>query len=316
VHHAGAQAADHTAGALDVGRLDVAGEAVVAGVGQLDGVVLVAERCHAEHRPEDLLAEDAHLGGHVGEDGGPDEEALVEPVRPPEAADDELIRRPRRDLDGLVVDLLRDEHTRGGVARLPGVVHALVHATVHSAGDVDVREHEVRRLAAELQRDALDGGRGGGAHNSAHRRRPGQRDHVDERVRRERFAQRRARYRDHAPAEASAKWTTAAEVSGIAGPGLHTDRAIGKWWTHCTCASVSVLWRQCGRDRRRPSVPRDLGVCDVPNAAVPREPLRVDVCCSLPRRDPHCRGGALLRRTRSGHRPGPAALPLGPLAVA
>ena len=62
VHHAGAHAAGHAPRPLQVGRLHVAGEAEVRGVGQLDRVLLVAERRDAEHGTEDLLAEDAHVG--------------------------------------------------------------------------------------------------------------------------------------------------------------------------------------------------------------------------------------------------------------
>ena len=48
-------------GARQVGRPDAGREAVVGVVGKRDGLVLVVEREHDEHRAEDLLAGDRHV---------------------------------------------------------------------------------------------------------------------------------------------------------------------------------------------------------------------------------------------------------------
>ena len=76
--------------ALLVGRPDAAGEAVVAVVGDPHRVVLAVVGLDRQHRAEDLLLGDRHLRRHLGEDGGADEVAAVEPLGRRGAAGDEL----------------------------------------------------------------------------------------------------------------------------------------------------------------------------------------------------------------------------------
>src|SRR5690606_5768873 len=71
-----------------VGRPDRAAEAVVAVVGDPDGVVLVLVGDEDEDRPEDLLAGDAHVVGDVAEHRRRDVPAAV--VRPVQPAGDQL----------------------------------------------------------------------------------------------------------------------------------------------------------------------------------------------------------------------------------
>ena len=92
------------------------------------------------------------------------------------------------DLLRLGEPLARDEHARERAARLAGVQVALADP-VHDRGrEVGVVQDHVRGLAAELERDALDGLRGHLADALARRRRARERDHVDVVVRGDRLA--------------------------------------------------------------------------------------------------------------------------------
>ncbi|CAM5743836.1 hypothetical protein SHIRM173S_02582 [Streptomyces hirsutus] len=73
--------------------------------------------------------------------------------------------------DELVVDRLVDEDTRGGRTVLAGVEEARDGDVLHGLGDVGVLEDDDRRLAAQLQVDALEVlGRGlGDLHAGPHR---------------------------------------------------------------------------------------------------------------------------------------------------
>ena len=82
-------ACGHPVGAGDVARAHGRGEAERRVVGEPQRVRLVLEAGDAGERPEHLLLEDAHVGAHVGEDGGLDEVAALEArhLRGPAARD-------------------------------------------------------------------------------------------------------------------------------------------------------------------------------------------------------------------------------------
>ena len=65
---AGAHALGDVEGLGDVGGVDRAAEAVGRVVGDAHRLVDVVERQDRQHRAEDLLAGDAHVVAHVGED--------------------------------------------------------------------------------------------------------------------------------------------------------------------------------------------------------------------------------------------------------
>lgn len=62
---------------VEVGSVDGSGETVRSRVTRLDDLVLGLELGDGAYRAEDLLLHDLHVLGHVGEDGGLDEVALV-----------------------------------------------------------------------------------------------------------------------------------------------------------------------------------------------------------------------------------------------
>src|SRR5450631_2715417 len=66
---AGADLAADLAGALDGAGSDVTGQTIGRVVGDMDRVSFVLGADDHEHRPENLLAGDGHVGRHVGEDG-------------------------------------------------------------------------------------------------------------------------------------------------------------------------------------------------------------------------------------------------------
>ena len=170
-----------------------AGEAVPGVVGDLERLVLVGVLDDRQHRAEDLLLRDRHVGGDIGEDGGAHEVALL--VRSLGAADDDasalvdalldvaddaLSLRPRHQraeprrlveritgrvrrrtlrcqLDGTVVLRLVHEHPRPRGAGLTGVDEAVGEPDLHGLLEVRVGKNHVRALATELERDLLHG---------------------------------------------------------------------------------------------------------------------------------------------------------------
>src|SRR5260221_13945205 len=66
--HAGLERIRNPQRAAHIRGPDVAGEAILHGVGDLDGVILVAERDHGEERTEHFLLRDAHLGVRAGDE--------------------------------------------------------------------------------------------------------------------------------------------------------------------------------------------------------------------------------------------------------
>ena len=99
--------------------------------------------------------------------------------------------------DDVVVDLGAGEHARRGRAVLAGVVVAGAGDRLERGLEVDVVEHDHRRLAAELEVDALERVGGGAGDPLAGLDRAGQRDHVDVVVGDERLAGRVAVAGDH-----------------------------------------------------------------------------------------------------------------------
>src|SRR5690606_30078130 len=90
VHHAGTDLAGDLAGAVPVGRGHVAGQAITGVVGDADGVSLIFIADDRQYRPEDFLAGDGHVGGHMAEDGRLNIVTLVQPLWTTRAADYQL----------------------------------------------------------------------------------------------------------------------------------------------------------------------------------------------------------------------------------
>ncbi len=217
-----------TACALLTSRVHRPGaEAERGGVGALDQLVHVLEGDRGDDGTEDLLLRDAHVVLHAREHGRRDEEALRqrafggtatagERLRAFLLADVEitgdalelLLGNERADLcigietvadlqllaelgdaaDELLVDRLLDEQTRAGAADLAGIGEYRHRGTRHGGIEIGVREHDVRRLAAELERDALEIARGGPDDRLASHVRTGEGDLVDVMMRGKRCA--------------------------------------------------------------------------------------------------------------------------------
>src|SRR5580704_12522536 len=190
-----AHLARHTEAAVVVVRPDRSAEAVVRVVGDLDCVVVPVVRDHDEHRPENLLLGDLHLVVDVGEDGRLDVPTLgeVAAARAPaadghrralfaSAVEVALDTRPlplgddRPDLgrgvhgvtdlhggyardhrvDDLGVAGTRCEDPRLRDASLPVVHDGVGQQCRDRRGQIGVIENDRRRLAAELERAALE----------------------------------------------------------------------------------------------------------------------------------------------------------------
>src|SRR5678815_2421978 len=74
----------------EVSRLHAAAQAIHGVVGERDRLLLVAVRLDRQHRAEDLLASDPHIGAHFGKHRRPGEEATRQVRRPSGSARDEL----------------------------------------------------------------------------------------------------------------------------------------------------------------------------------------------------------------------------------
>src|SRR3954467_2276352 len=75
---AGADLPSNLLGPLGIARPHTAGQAVDGVVGDLDGLVLAVVGKDRQHRSEDLLLGDGHIGADLGEDGRLHEVALVQ----------------------------------------------------------------------------------------------------------------------------------------------------------------------------------------------------------------------------------------------
>jgi ParB family chromosome partitioning protein len=197
-------------GALERSRHHVAGEPVQAVVRDPERVLLVIVGDDGEHRTEDLLLRDRHAARDVDEQGGLDPETLVASRRRIRAADEKLgalvdalldVGEDARALPGrdhrtaqrarllritggdvrvdtvenrhaLVVARPREQHPRRDGAALAGV-HTRRDTQQTRLREIGVLQHDRRRLAAELEEEALhrrrallhdplaDGGRAG-----------------------------------------------------------------------------------------------------------------------------------------------------------
>src|SRR5579864_4691342 len=202
-HRSRLHPARHLVGLADVAGPDAGGEAVDIGVGLRHGVLDVAERDHHQHRSEDLLPRHGHVVVDAVEDGWLHEPALAADARrlaavgdaralPPAGLDvaqhalallgrhqraearlgveriarDQAAGALHQALDQLGVDLLLDEQARAGGADLALAVEDAVVGALHRGVEIGVGEDDVRRLAAQLEGDTLDGG-GGAAHDVA-----------------------------------------------------------------------------------------------------------------------------------------------------
>ncbi len=61
------------------------------------------------------------------------------------------------ELDRLIVNRTFNQHTCWGIARLAGILKAMVHTALDGLFKVAISEHNVWRFAAEFKRHALDG---------------------------------------------------------------------------------------------------------------------------------------------------------------
>lgn len=201
------------------------GEAVLGVVGEGHGLVLGAEGLDGEDRPEDLLADDAHLAVAVVEDGRLVEVAVLGALRgrlgalaagaqhralleggldvhldlgalllgdQRAALDTVLGAASEADLlgaagqfgDEAVPDRLLDDEAGAGRADLAAVDEAGVEGLVDGGvealvGGAGVGEDDVGVLAAELEGDLLDAGRGGLRDLGAADQTAGEGDQVD-----------------------------------------------------------------------------------------------------------------------------------------
>src|SRR6185312_6419750 len=169
-------------------RLDVYDDSGVDVVPPVSGRVsagrhcgaLLASRLQVSENPITLLLryEGAHLGTLI--ESGPYHD---------------VSRSIAHALDDSVEDLELYEEARAGHADLAGVEeHRLRGAGGHGLR-IHVRQHDDRRLAAELERDALQGGGGGDVDQLADFGRAGERDLVDTRMCNQRGAGRLAEAR-------------------------------------------------------------------------------------------------------------------------
>src|SRR4051795_1256920 len=200
-------------GAPDVARPHRRREAVRRAVAPGDRLVLVGELLDGDDRPEDLALDHLVVLLEVGDDGRLEEEAgqvglvaarhdLRVRRRALEEALDALalagrVQRPEvrvgrahvahhvalglvgEAVDDVVVDLAGGEHARRGGAVLAGVVVADAGDRLEDRVEVDVVEDDDRRLAAELEVDALEGLGGVLGDPLARLDRAGERDDVD-----------------------------------------------------------------------------------------------------------------------------------------
>ena len=84
-----------------------------------------------------------------------------------------------RNLDGALIGVALDKHTRGGVTGLARIREAEARPARHGGVDIGIVEHKVRRLAAKLQRHGFDSVGGRLADQDAGTGRTGERHHID-----------------------------------------------------------------------------------------------------------------------------------------
>src|SRR5205809_7437517 len=151
-HHPGADALGERDRPGGVARQHHAAEPVGGVVRDADRLVLVRERDHGHDGPEDLLLRDADPVGHGAEDGGLEEVAAPEVLRPaPAVGEDGALALARLDvlldlLPPLLADDGPEERARvGGIADLHHPLHEVDHlldqGVVRLARDEDARGH-------------------------------------------------------------------------------------------------------------------------------------------------------------------------------
>ena len=180
--------------------MDGRGQAVGAVVGQLDSLGLILELGDGTDWAEDLLLHDLHIRSDIAKDSGLDEVTLVtmalttdldcrtfflagldvthdavvlkladlgalEGSLVERIADDILAGALLEGLDKLVVDALLHIDARSGAAALAVVEVDAEVDPVDGLLDIGVVEHDIRRLAAQLEGNLLEVGGGGGLHD-------------------------------------------------------------------------------------------------------------------------------------------------------
>src|ERR1017187_8354051 len=190
---AGAERFHHAEGFVDVARPDSAGEPVGRVVGDADGVGFAVERNYGRDRAEDLFASDARTVIHIVENSRLDIVALVKLLRPAatdgdlsffladfEISGDAVVllfadqrshlgvalkRRAELNVLGLFghgldecrIDLLFDKDAAARGADFALVDKDAEERAVDGGLPIGIGEKDVRRLATELKRDALQG---------------------------------------------------------------------------------------------------------------------------------------------------------------
>src|SRR6185312_15151098 len=231
-HPTGADPAPDAIRTRQVARPDVCMQAVRSVIGDPHRILLVAIGQDRQHGSEDLFTGDDHVIVDIGEYGGPDEVAFLEPRRAPLAAGHEvgaladafgnvalhtlelelryqrahrsLLRRGVADdgrfgsLFGQRLDLRQagggHEQPRGCIAGLAGVLENVPYGSLHRALQIGILQHNTGGLAAELLMYALDR-RGRDLRDlGAGTGRAGEGDHIDVGV----GGQRRADFRTRA----------------------------------------------------------------------------------------------------------------------
>src|SRR3954467_6195762 len=197
--------------AADVAAVEVAGEAELGVVGELDHLVLAFEANEWRHRAEGLFVGNDHLGRDVRDHGRLEEEAAARMSFPSENHPCTLAERIGDArlalLPALLVDQRSDHHARlgagayleafhllgelGGELVVAGGLHVdavradagLARVAVfrgecafHRRVEVGVVEHDEGRVAAELERELLDGVRALAHEHAASLGRAGERE--------------------------------------------------------------------------------------------------------------------------------------------
>jgi len=201
--------------ALEVRGEERAREPVARGVDVAQHLCLVGELVHHDHGPEDLLLRAARVGGQPGYDRRRDEEALLEArgerLGLAAAAEDlaalllghpdvvhDLVEVELRDdgaevgrrgvagdqrarggdelVEKLVVDGGVDKDARAGETDLALVSEGRACGDGHGLLEVGVVKYHRRVLAAQLQGNLLEEGRGNGGNSGARGRATGERD--------------------------------------------------------------------------------------------------------------------------------------------
>ena len=189
----GAEAVGNADGGVEVGGVDGSGETVIRVVGALEDLLLRLELGDRADRAEDLLLDDLHVLGDVGEDSWLDKVSLVAVTLTTslngctsllsflDVAHDAVVLElgDLRTLEGIrgewvtnlvgsgtsleslnevVVDTGLDEDTRAGAAALAVVVENAKVDPGDGVVDIGIVENNVRGLATELESDLLQVG--------------------------------------------------------------------------------------------------------------------------------------------------------------